>query len=408
MYRINIRGGKEKNLIKHHPWVFSGAIESVEPHFTKEDWAEVRSKDGEFIAWGWYDEISHIILHLISWDEALLPDKDYISSLVKASVLRRKEFFSIPDTTAFRLIHGEADFLPGVAADVYGKEIRIVLSSRFAFSFVDVIASELFSLLKPHIIQVSIDSQYQRAERLGEEVFYYIDGRKSKTLGDENNTCFIESGLYYELPHGKGQKTGFYTDQRENRNIIERYTAGKTVLDVCSYTGAFSLHALRSGASFVTAIDSSESALRHYLFQVNLNEEKGTIPKGSRSRTEIIADNAFERLRAIEKNKYDLIILDPPKLSKTKGELEKAEKAYKDLNRIAMTKIKNNGIIATFSCSSAMTSENLQKIISWAAWDCRFEIQLLNKLGAGSDHPIRISFPESEYLKGFIFRVIKN
>ena len=192
-----------------------------------------------------------------------------------------------------------------------------------------------------------------------------------------------------------------------NRVIAEEYAQGKTCLDVCSYTGAFTLHLLKGGAKSVKAIDSSESALRHLLYQTHLNEEKGTIEKKSREKVEILSGDCFELLRAEEGGKYDLIVLDPPKLAKTKGALENAMKAYKDLNRVAMEKIKNGGILITFSCSGALSREDFRTVLSWSAKDARVEAEILRTLSQGEDHPIRLSFPESEYLKGYVLRIIK-
>lgn len=408
MYKVVIREGKEKQLQKHHPWVFTGAIESVGPVFRQPDWAEVYTSSGLFIAKGWYDEKSHIVLHLLTWEREENVDDDFVAGLVRNAIRRRKGFFSLPDTNCFRLIHGEADFLPGLAADCYGREIRAILSSRFAFSFLPVIIRTLEEILKPSRIQVTADPFYAPGEGLGESTRYFIGGVETKESEiPRDNTLFMESGIWYEISPGKGQKSGFYCDQRENRKIAEKYTAGKTVLDVCPFTGAFTLHALRSGALSVEAVDSSESALRHLLYQIHLNENKHVLPPSSRDRVTTVTADCFNYLRSVEEDKYDVIILDPPKLAQTKSRLENAVKAYKDLNRVAMTKIKSDGIIITFSCSGALTRENFLLLLSWAACDAGCEVQVLETLSAPPDHPVRISFPESQYLKGFVLRVIK-
>ncbi len=408
MYKVVIREGKEKQLQKHHPWVFTGAIESVGPVFRQPDWAEVYTSSGLFIAKGWYDEKSHIVLHLLTWDREESVDDDFVAGLVRNAIRRRKDFFSLPDTNCFRLIHGEADFLPGLAADCYGREIRAILSSRFAFSFLPVIIRTLEEILKPSRIQVTADPFYAPGEGLGESTRYFIGGVETKESEiPRDNTLFMESGIWYEISPGKGQKSGFYCDQRENRKIAEKYTAGKTVLDVCPFTGAFTLHALRSGALSVEAVDSSESALRHLLYQIHLNENKLVLPPSSRDRVTTVTADCFNYLRSVEEDKYDVIILDPPKLAQTKSRLENAVKAYKDLNRVAMTKVKSDGIIITFSCSGALTRENFLLLLSWAAFDAGCEIQVLETLSAPPDHPVRISFPESQYLKGFVLRVIR-
>ncbi len=406
MYEVTILQGKEKQLVKNHPWVFTGAIDKVSPDFRDAGLAKVRDYRGAFIAWGWYDVKSHIVLHLLSWDKSIIPDDSWFENAVKAAILRRKDFFSKKDTTTFRLIHGEADFLPGIAADVYGSEIRVIISSRYAKYHEEQLVKVLAGVLKPKGITVTVDSFYASSEGLSKSAREY-DAEGKQTKLPETNLSFIESGIYYETERGTGQKSGFYCDQRDNRNIVEEYAKGRCVLDACSYTGAFTLHALRGGAESVLALDSSESALRHLLYQIHLNENKGVIGEGSRDKVEIRSTDVFEEMRRIEENRFDLMILDPPKLAQTKGKLDAALKAYKDLNRVAMMKIRNGGIIATFSCSGAVTREVFRQTLAWAAADAHVEIQILRTLSAGEDHPIRISFPESEYLKGYVIRVIK-
>lgn len=407
MYRITIKEGKDKAPRRHHPWIFSGAIESIEPKFEEADWAEVVSASGLFIAYGWYDENSHISLRLLSWKKKEKIGEDFIRSLVRAAVSRRKSFFSLEDTTAFRLIHGEADGLPGFAADVYGKEIRVLISSRFADRFLPVVASELNEMLHPAIIEANTDKQFAGLEGLKERIRHFRNGEETKEDENRDNVRFIENGIWYEAAPGKGQKSGFYCDQRDNRAITGLYAAGRTVLDLFSYTGGFTLNALRNGALSVDAVDSSESALRHLLYQIHLNEDKKVLPAGSREKVTITASDAFDYIRSSEDGKYDMMILDPPKLAKTKSALENAMKAYKDLNRVAMMKIRDGGIIATYSCSGAMTREDFRMMLGWAAADAGCEVQILRTLSAGEDHPIRLSFPESEYLKGYILRIIK-
>ncbi len=408
-YTITIKEGKEKQLLRHHPWVFSGAIKKVEPQFNIASWADVYTEKGVFIAKGWYDEKSHIVLHLLSWNEKEKMGEAFVKRLVREAILRRRNFFSKDSTTnAFRLIHGEADFLPGFAVDAYASNVRIILSSRFAAAFLQSAVEEIDSLIHPNLIIATSDKDYASSEGLSERNRYFIGAEEKKMADDAiGPVTILENGIYYEIPGTKGQKSGFYVDQRDNRVIAEEYAQGKTCLDVCSYTGAFTLHLLKGGAKSVKAIDSSESALRHLLYQTHLNEEKGTIEKNSREKVEILSGDCFELLRAEEGGKYDLIVLDPPKLAKTKGALENAMKAYKDLNRVAMEKIKNGGILITFSCSGALSREDFRTVLSWSAKDARVEAEILRTLSQGEDHPIRLSFPESEYLKGYVLRIIK-
>lgn len=403
MLTIRIKEGREKLPLKHHPWIFSGAIDAIEGGDI--GFSRVVDSNDQFIAYGYYDEKSHIALHLLSWNEDDEMGDDFIRRQVKNSVMRRADLMKKSGTTCFRLIHGDADFLPGVAADSYGKEIRMIISSRFADHFTSVIVKELDRLLHPSLIEVTVDKAFIGAEGLKETIKVYKGGEETKER-ERENAKFIENGIIFVSPSGTSQKSGFYCDQRDNRMITEEYAKGRTVLDMFSYTGAFTLHALRGGAKSVDAVDSSESVLRHLLYQVNINVDEKTIPEDSRERVTITSGDCFDYIRTIPEDKYDLIILDPPKLAKTKASLDNAMKAYKDLNRVAMTKIKDNGIIATFSCSAAMTREKFMMMLAWAASDANAEIQVLRTLSAGEDHPVRLSFPESEYLKGAIIRVM--
>ena len=405
---IRIKEGKEKNLLKHHPWVFSGAIE--ETSVPREAGVyKVVTVDGRFIAWGYYDCESHIQLRLLSWDEGNCPDEKWWRETVRASVLRRRAFFEDKQsgTTAFRIIHGEADMLPGIAADVYGRIIRIIISARIAWNMRSVVLGAIEELLHPQMIILNTDSSFCAIERLHEVTEYYRQGERFSPSEKLEEIRIRESGLYYGLVPGSGQKSGFYCDQRENRIAIEKYVKGATVFDGCSYTGGFTLHALRAGAASVRAVDSSSDAIHRLLSNVNLNVELGTLPPDSREKVEAQKGDIFDVLRTIPQNKYDVMILDPPKLAQTIKSLENAKKAYKDLNRMAMEKICDNGILVTCSCSGALSREEFRTVLAWGAKDAGVEIQILETLGQAQDHPVRLSFPESEYLKAYILRVIK-
>lgn len=402
---IRIAAGKEKNLLKHHPWVFSGAIENAPE---KAGIERVETHDGKFIAWGYYDEDSHIVLRLLSWNEKEYPDSQWFRLKVRQSVLRRKSFFRPDsDTNTFRIIHGEADMLPGVACDVYARIIRIIISARIAFSMRQEIVDELENLLHPEMIILNTDSSFCGIEKLREVTEYYKNGKAFIPSDSFEEINIRESGLYYSLIPGSGQKSGFFCDQRENRLRIQKYAKDAVVLDLCCYTGSFTLHALKAGAASVDAFDSSNDAVHRVLANVNLNVELGTVPKDSRERVSATKADVFDTLRTIPSDKYNMIILDPPKLAKTQKALEEAKKAYKDLNRLAMEKIKNNGVLVTCSCSGALSREDFRTVLAWSAKDAGVEVQILETLGQAQDHPIRMSFPESEYLKVFILRVIK-
>ena len=405
---IVIKQGKEKNLLRHHPWVFSGAIEeSSIPE--KAGVEKVVTYENHFIAWGHYDSESHIQLRLLSWDEDAYPDDSWWENTIKASVLRRKAFFVDKDsnTNVFRIIHGEADMLAGIACDVYGRIIRIIISARLAWEKRQILVNTLENLLHPEMIVLNTDSAFCSIEKLHEVTEYYKKGQKFNPTEKLEDIKIRESGLYYALTPGSGQKSGFYCDQRENRIRIENYVKDAVVLDGCSYTGGFTMHALKAGCKEVHAFDSSADAIHRLLSNVNMNVELGTLASDSRERVQANKADIFETLRTIARNYYDVIILDPPKLAQTIKALDNAKKAYKDLNRMAMEKIKNNGILVTCSCSGALTREDFRTVLAWSAKDAKVEVQVLETLGQAQDHPIRLSFPESEYLKVFVLRIIK-
>ena len=391
---VVIREGREKSLLRRHPWVISGALESFPEGETGVQ--KVVSHEGRFLAWGWFDEQSHIPLRLLSWKEDEEPDTAWWRDMVRRSVYRRSSFF-VPDspTNTFRIIHGEADFLPGVAADVYAHSIRVIISARPAYENRQAVVDELLSLLKPESIVLSTDPSFCGIEHLKEITEVYPKGAVA------GETVVRESSIKYSVNLLGGQKSGFFCDQRENRNRFERYVKDQTVLDLCCYSGAFTLHALRGGAQYVDSVDASQDALDNLKKNLELNDQLNT----SRVRTE--RADMFEYLRSMPRNKYSVIVLDPPKLAKTSKALEEAKKGYKDLNRVAMEKIKDGGILVTCSCSGALSREDFRTVISWAAKDAGVEAQVLETLGQAEDHPVRLAFPESEYLKVFILRVLK-
>lgn len=405
---IRILENKEKNLIKHHPWVFSGAIDSTTLPTTA-GIEKVCSSDGRFIAWGWYDKDSHIPLRLLSWKEHDVPNEEWWARSVRESILRRRSFFEdkSSNTNVFRIIHGEADMLPGVACDVYGRIVRVIISARVAWDMRSVIISTIENLLHPQMIILNTDSSFCAIEKLHEVTEYYKDGKKIVPTERFDEIKIREDGLYYALVPGSGQKSGFYCDQRENRIRLEQYVKDAVVFDGCCYTGGFTLHALRGGCKHVDSFDSSSDAIHLLLSNVKLNESLGTLPENSLEKVTATKADIFETLRTIPQNVYDVMILDPPKLAQTIKVLENAKKAYKDLNRLAMEKIRSGGILMTCSCSGSLKREDFRTVLAWSAKDAGVEVQILETLGQGMDHPIRLSFPESEYLKVYILRVIK-
>ena len=403
---IRIRRGKEKQLVRHHPWVFSGAVEPG-ASFGPSDPGIVRvlDADGRFIAYGWHDAKSHILVRLLSWDERLVPDDGWWMDILRASILRRKPLFAhARHTNAFRLVHGEADLLPGLVVDMFGTTIVCNISARVAWDHRLLVVRTVQRLLNPVQIILMTDPAFCKIEQLREVIERYADGELVPLEG-ASEVRFKEHGMVYTVEPGEGQKSGFFCDQRENRRRVATYAKGRTCLDAFCYTGSFSLNLLAAGSGPITAVDSSLPALKTLLSQLERNVEERRLPRGSLERLTVRQADVFTYLRGMETGLFDLIILDPPKLARTKAQVEGALRAYKDLNRLAIEKIASGGIIATFSCSSAVSREHLRTVIAWAAKDAGREVQILETLGQGQDHPVRLSFPESEYLKGFILTV---
>lgn len=403
---ISIKSGKEKQIKNHHPWVFSGAINKV--NCTSPCVCKVVDSNNNFIALGYYDKLSHIPIHLLSWKENDIIDDKWWETKVKESILRRKRILlEANKTNAFRLIFSEADFIPGIVADYYNGFIRVIASSRVAFEIKDIVVKTLYNILKPNLIILSTDPNFCGLEGLKEITLYYNETGYFKPETKFDPIQFKEENILYEIIPGTGQKSGFFCDQKDNRVKIEKYCKDKVILDAFSYTGGFTLHALKAGATKIHALDASNTALKSLLKNIHININNKILEEDAREKVTTKVCNIFEEMRNIEDNYYDMMILDPPKLAKKKSQVEGASRAYKDLNRMAMKKIKNGGIIATFSCSGGISLEKFKTILSWAAIDNNMEIQVLETLTASSDHPTRLAFPESEYLCGYILKVIK-
>lgn len=404
---VRIRSGKEKQMVRHHPWVFSGAMDTVSKKSLPDEPSVVQVEDseGRFIAFGWYDGLSHIPIRLLSWDHTRIPDASWWVDTLGSSVRRRMGLLRQSRTNAFRLVHGEADFIPGLTVDLYGDRIVCIVSARVAWTHRLLFVQTLQRLLNPSVIMVWTDSSFGGIEQLKETTEYYVEGN---LIADPvpDRIEFVENSIVYGITIGSGQKSGFFCDQRENRLRVASYAKGRDVLDAFCYSGSFTLHALAGGAGSVTAVDSSAPALEHLSQNLTLNIARKTVPENSLARVNALQADVFQYLRDMDSQAYDMIVLDPPKLAQTKAQVEGALRAYKDLNRLAMEKIRRGGIIATFSCSGGVSREQLRTVLAWAAKDVGREVQILETLGQASDHPVRLSFPESEYLKGYLIRVL--
>ena len=392
MYKsIYLKRGKEESLLRFHPWVFSGAILRMDEGIEEGDFVRVLAENGGFIAVGHY-QIGSISVRVLSFRDVEIDEKFWESRL--ASALQMRISIGIadnPQNNTYRLVHGEGDNLPGLVIDCYGKTAVMQAHSVGIHVCRKDIANALIKVMGNRIENVFYKSETTlpfKAE-LGQENGFIIGG-------SDDNTA-LENGLKFHVDWLRGQKTGFFVDQRENRSLLEQYARGKRVLNMFCYTGGFSFYAMRGGAELVHSVDSSGKAIELTRANVELNFPGDT-------RHEAYCDDAFKFLEKAG-NQYDLIILDPPAFAKHRGALHNALKGYTRLNRAALEKIQKGGILFTFSCSQVVTKDNFRNAVFTAAAQSGRKVRILHQLHQPADHPINIYHPEGEYLKGLVLYV---
>jgi 23S rRNA (cytosine1962-C5)-methyltransferase len=388
--KIILKRGKEKPLQRGHPWVFSGAVERVEGDVSPGDTGEVYSFQGQFLGSGHVNLQSQIVFRLLTQKKEELASPLFRERLRKASLLR--ECGLKGKRNAHRVVNGEGDFLPGLVVDRYGEVFVLQCLTagmeRLKRSLTDLLVSQF----QPKSIYERSDVATRKEEGLAETSGLLYGQKVPDRIEIE------ELGCLFEVDVKKGQKTGFYLDQSENRCLLRKVSQGKRVLDCFSFTGAFSIHAGVTGAKELTLIDSSKEALERVEDHFALNHLRET-PR------QLIRGDAFEVMRGLEPG-YDMVILDPPPFAKKKSHLPKASRGYKDLNLQAFRLMKSGGLLFTFSCSHHMSRELFQKVVFSAAVDAEKKVQLLGRMGHPADHPVDLCHPEGEYLKGLICRVL--
>ncbi len=390
---ITLKAGREKSLLRRHPWIFSGAIERVDGAPVSGDTLPVRGEQGEFLAWAAYNASSQITARVWSWREEENIDTDFFRHRIANALAARNELNLARNSNGMRLIHAESDGLPGLIVDQYGDVLVMQIGSAGAERWRDSIADLLQELCKPSCIYERSDSDSR-----GLEGMELRNGVLRGTLPD--NVEVIENGLRFKVDVAAGQKTGFYLDQRDNRALTETLARDKEVLNCFCYTGGFSLYALRGGAKSVLSIDASGDALRIAAENVTRNGLDA-------ARTEWLEADVFQALRTLrdQGRKFDLIILDPPKFAPTAAFAEKAARGYKDINLLAFKLLRPGGLLCTYSCSGGISEDLFQKIVAGAALDAGVDAQIIHHLHASADHPVLLSFPEGAYLKGLVLRV---
>jgi 23S rRNA (cytosine1962-C5)-methyltransferase len=388
--RIVLKRGKEKPLLRGHPWVFSGAVSKVHADIAPGDLAEVYSAEGQFLGVGHANPRSQIVFRLLSRESGRV-EMDFYRKRITSAALWREAVLK-GTTDAYRIVNGEGDFLPGLILDRYGE----VLVFQFLTAGMDRLKEQLVELaahaFRPRVIYERSDSAVRAEEELpmASGLLYGADRPGPAEIADQGCRLFVD--------FRKGQKTGFYLDQRENRLLLEKMAAGRKVLDVFCYTGAFSMRAAIGGAAELVLVDSSEEALRMAEMHFDLN---GLVHVPHR----MVRGNGFETMRGLHPD-YDAVVLDPPPFARKRPQVQKASRGYKDLMLQAIRLLKPGGLLFTFSCSHHISFDLFQKILFSAGLDAGRELQIVNRRGQPLDHPVNVNHPEGEYLKGFICRVL--
>lgn len=391
MKRLLLKRGKEESLRRFHPWVFSGAVQQMDEGIEEGEVVRVVTSSGDFIAVGHY-QIGSIAVRVLSFRDVEIDGEFWYSRLKSALEMRRSiGIADNPQNNTYRLVHGEGDLLPGLVIDVYGKTAVMQAHSVGMHASRVQIAEQLMEVMAGRIENIYYKSETTLPYKadLGQENGFIFGG-------SDDNTA-IENGLMFYVDWLRGQKTGFFVDQRDNRSLLEKFARNKTVLNMFCYTGGFSFYAMRGGAKLVHSVDSSAKAIELTNRNVALNFPGDT-------RHQAFCEDAFKYLEEAGGN-YDLIILDPPAFAKHRGALHNALKGYIRLNNKALQKIQPGGILFTFSCSQVVTKEHFRNAVFTAAAQAGRKVRILHQLHQPADHPINIFHPEGEYLKGLVLYV---
>lgn len=389
--KIILKKGKEESLLRHHPWVFSGAIATLPNNLEEGDEVCVTDADGNILGTGHY-QIGSIAVRILEFGTDRISDDFFTRRLASAFSLRQTLGLIRDDNTCFRLVHGEGDFLPGLVIDIYGDTAVMQAHSPGMHFARNKIAEALTLIPDARIRNVYYKSDTTLPYKA------HLDPDNEYLIGNYDGNIALENGLQFNIDWLKGQKTGFFVDQRENRSLLERYAKGRKVLNMFCYTGGFSVYAMRGGAVSVDSVDSSSKAAALTDANIELN-----FPGDERHHT--YAEDAFKFLSDMEKDKYDLIILDPPAFAKHRGAIKNGLIGYRKLNARAFEKIKSGGVLFTFSCSQAITKDMFRMAVFTAAAKSGRKVRILHQLTQPADHPVDISHPEGEYLKGLVLYV---
>ncbi len=389
--RVTLKPGRDKSLRQRHPWVYSGAIADVEDAPRPGDTVALCSADGASLAVAAWSPASNIRARVWSFDPGAVIDPAFFVARIRAAMHARSGLLDAKHTGC-RLVHGESDGLPGFVVDRYGEVAVAQFLSAGAEAWRGALVDAVRDASGCSVIYERSDADVRTLEGL--------DARSGPILGTPRVPLgFVEGGLSYRVDVARGQKTGFFLDQRDNRARIRSLAANRDVLDCFCYTGGFTVAALAGGARSVLAIDSSGDALTLARANVADNGLPGACAEWRDA-------DVFAELRALRDARagFDLVVLDPPKLAPTAQHAPKAARAYKDVNLLALKLLRPGGLLATFSCSGGVSTDLFQKIVAGAALDARADAAIVGRFGASADHPVALNFPEGEYLKGLLVR----
>ncbi len=386
---LKIKKGRERSLLNKHPWIFSGAVESVQ-ETTNGQIVQVVDSSSNILGHGFYHDKNQITVKMFDFSsEHTLFDEAYWEYKISSAITLRNTFIS-QNTNAYRLIHAEGDFFPGLIIDIYANTAVVQILHKG----VQLISEILFKILNDKgfpFIFIKQKEHHRNNDNVTIEKGWY----KGKP-NPSHPIQIIENGIKFEIDVVNGQKTGFFIDQRDNRQLLKTLSKNKTVLNTFSYTGGFSLYALAGDASKVVSVDVSKDATASCINNIELNHF---------TKHKAIAADCFDYLKEMPSDEFDIIVLDPPAFAKTSKAVSQAARGYKEINLKALSKIKKGGLIFTYSCSQYISPDLFRKIVFGAVVDSGRNVQILKQLSQGSDHPISIFHPEGEYLKGLLLLV---
>jgi 23S rRNA (cytosine1962-C5)-methyltransferase len=388
---IHLKKGREKSLKRRHPWIFSGAVERISGKPNAGETVEVRDASGKPLALAAYSPSSQIRARVWSFDVAEAIDDKFFRRRLQHSISIRDQLPAAKHGNAMRLVHGESDGLPGLIVDRYADVLVAQFLSAGAEHWREGILDALKDISNCEAIFERSDAEVRKLEGLAQRVGFARGNRSA------SRCPIIEYGLNFRVDVEQGQKTGFFLDQRENRQRVRALAAGREVLDGFSYTGGFAIAALAGGAGRVTALESSSAALEVAKDNLAANPLDA-------SRIEFVQADVFAHLRTLRDRgaKFGMVILDPPKFAPTAAQARNAARAYKDINLLAFKLLAPGGLLATFSCSGGVPADLFQSIVAGAALDAGVEAKIIERFGAAADHPVALEFPEGDYLKGLL------